>query len=37
MNGKSGNMLDPTGLATRAEVAAMINRFVANVAEASGK
>ena len=37
MNGKSGNMLDPMGLATRAEVAAMINRFVANVVEASGK
>ncbi len=28
MNGKSGNILDPKGFATRAEVAAMMQRFV---------
>ncbi|MBQ2890283.1 MAG: S-layer homology domain-containing protein, partial [Clostridia bacterium] len=28
MNGKGGNLLDPKGEATRAEVAAMMQRFV---------
>ena len=33
INGKDNNRFDPTGLATRAEVAAMISRFVQLIAE----
>ena len=28
INGKPGNLFDPQGIATRAEVAAMLHRFV---------
>ena len=33
LNGKDGNLLDPTGKATRAEMAAILYRFCENVAE----
>ena len=31
INGKPGNMFDPQGMATRAEVAAIMQRFIENV------
>ena len=31
ITGKLGNKLDPTGSATRAEVAAMLQRYIENV------
>ncbi len=29
LGGKDGNVIDPTGTATRAEIAAILNRFIA--------
>ena len=37
VNGKSGNLLDPQGMATRAEIAAMLHRFIEKYELVQGK
>ena len=37
VNGKSGNLLDPQGTATRAEIAAMLHRFIEKYELVQGK
>ena len=37
MKGKSGNLLDPQGTATRAEIAAMLHRFIEKYELVQGK
>lgn len=37
MKGKSGNLLDPQGMATRAEIAAMLHRFIEKYELVQGK
>ena len=37
MKGKSGNLLDPQGMATRAEIAAMLHRFIEKYKLVQGK
>ena len=37
VKGKSGNLLDPQGTATRAEIAAMLHRFIEKYELVQGK